>query len=83
MSNISTIDILCEMNPFILTLYFAYYSNTLEEWFQNNIENSNNIFKYLDIDNSKIIISSDMSRETYFYLPNNNSLLRELLYIHQ
>ena len=83
MSNISTIDILCETNPFILTLYFAYYSNTLEEWFQNNIENSNKIYKYLDIDNSKIIISSDMSRETYFYLTNNNSISTELINIHQ
>ena len=83
MSSISTIDILCEMNPFILTLFFAYYSNTLEEWFQNNIENSNNIFKYLNMDNSKIIISSDMSRETYFYLPNHNSISIELINIHQ
>ena len=68
---------------FIITLYFAYYSDTLEEWFQNRIENSENNFISLDMDYNKIIISSDMSRETYFYLPNNNSLLRELLYIHQ
>ena len=82
-SNISSIDILCEMNPFILTLFFAYYSNTLEEWFQNNIENSKKIYKYLDINKSKIIISSDMSRETYFYLPNNNPISTELINIHQ
>ena len=83
MSNITSIDILCEMNLFILTLFFAYYSNTLEEWFQNNIENTEKTFKYLDIDNSKIIISSDMSRETYFYLSNNNSISTELINIHQ
>ena len=83
MTQISASDILYEMDPFIITLYFAYYSDTLEEWFQNKIENTEINFINLDMDYNKIIISSDMSRETYFYLPNNNSLLRELLYIHQ
>ena len=83
MTWISESDILSELDPFVITLYFAYYSDTLEEWFQNKIENTENNFINLDMDYNKIIISSDMSRETYFYLPNNNSLLRDVLYIHE
>ena len=83
MTQISASDIICKLGSFIITLYFAYYSNTLEEWFQNKIENIEKSFLNLDMDYNKIIISSDMSRETYFYLPNNNSISTELIIIHQ
>ena len=55
--------------PSTLSLFFAYYSDTLDEWFKNDMENINEYINYLILyNNIKFRYPLKMSRETYLYL---------------
>ena len=61
--------------PSTLSLFFAYYSDTLDEWFKNDMENINGYINYLiPYKNIKFRYPLKMSRETYLYLYEYESI---------
>lgn len=47
---------------FTLTLFFAYYSDTIDKWFQNSIN-----IKKINLNDNNIKYKQDVSRETFIY----------------
>ena len=68
-------SILYNRFPSTLSLFFAYYSDTLDEWFKNDMENINGYINYLiPYKNIKFRYPLKMSRETYLYLYEYESI---------
>ena len=68
-------SILYNSFPSTLSLFFAYYSDTLDEWFKNDMENINGYINYLiPYKNIKFRYPLKMSRETYLYLYEYESI---------
>ena len=65
--NYKHIDILYNEYLFTLTLLFAYYSDTLDKWFQNSIINENISIENLNLNGNNIKFKQDISRETFIY----------------
>ena len=73
-----------EKYPYKLLIFFAFFSNTLETFFQKNIDTEDNSLKYLNLDKcNNILFLSNMSRETYFYLPSNHYAGIYIVNLHQ
>ena len=57
------------------SLFFAYHSDTLDEWFKNDMENIDGFINYLmPYKNIKFRYPLKMSRETYLYLYEYKSI---------
>ena len=71
--------------PSALSLLFAYYSNTLEKYFQYSINNENGYQEFLKIyKKANPIITTDMSRETFFYtLLYDAGYVKKLINLHR
>ena len=79
--NYETTDILYyDDHLFTLTLFFAYYSDTLDKWFQNSMINENINIKKIKINDNNIKYKQDISRETFIYYIDQDI---DLIKLHQ
>ena len=78
--NYKSRDILHNDYLFILTLFFAYYSDTLDKWIQNSMVNENINIKKINLNEKNIKYKQDISRETFIYYLDPD---RDLIKLHQ